>query len=393
MTGKLNLRDLPFGIMNNIADGGGPSTDRRRTDPLEFLRLSTETAYGRNALRNKQTFEGIVVALRPITFPSVRSKGDLFKEYTAKSTSKKDPEDTTKNKSTSTETAKDYPSTVYKVYIPELEPRPAPRGTGDPILATYPDVYSDITSEISIGNLVRVSYEDVENLYNPRIVAITGGPVQIEGYSEQDAQSLKSKFSSAPSLPVNGAVPERKLLSSEIKNFADARPDYSGPTPNADKLRSALKKMGYKEKGTELSNAGDITATMADVGIEVFEEIKKQLPDVAIKATGGNDKYHKVIADAGMYRSRHVDGVALDFTFSPVNPTNKSAILKILQGYSAVNSPFRFKDEYKTLTSAASGQHFHFSFRAGTEGSEEQKEAQRLLASGEIVGYQIGDAA
>ena len=94
-----------------------------------------------------------------------------------------------------------------------------------------------------------------------------------------------------------------------------------------------------------------------------------------------------------MYRSRHVDGVALDFAFSPVNSTNKSALLKILQGYSAANGPFRFKDEYKTLTDAASGQHFHFSFRAGSEGSKEQKEAQRLLANGEIVGYQIGDAA
>lgn len=209
MTGKLNLKELPFGIMNNISDGGGPSTDRRRTDPLEFLRLSTENAYGRDALRNKETFEGIVVSVREITFPSVRRKGDLFKEYTTNKAA-------TSGKSTSSEkTTVDYPSVVYKVFIPELEPRPAPRGTGDPILATYPDVYSDIASEIAVGNLVRVTYEDVENLYNPRIVAITGGPVQIEGFVESAPLSGKAKTSTS--------VPAGNYQADRVKSSATKR--------------------------------------------------------------------------------------------------------------------------------------------------------------------------
>ena len=395
MTGKLRLDQIPFGTLNNISDAGGPSTDRRRTDPLEFLRLSTEEAYGRDALANKDSFEGIVIAKREITFPSVRNKSALFKDFIIKNAQESEESEG----SDAAETA-DYPTFVYKVYIPELEPRPAPRGTNDPIIATYSDVYSDVTPTeigIEIGSIVRVIYEDVGSLYGAKISSIVGPPIQLAGYEQ--AQSLDTAFKNGTPLPLLDSTPERKLLSGEIKNLAANRPDFTGETPNADKLRAALRELGYSEKGTELSNAGDITAKMADVGIEVFKQIKKQLPSVGITATGGNDKYHKVIDDArkagrkGAYTSRHVLGNALDFVFFPVNEANESAILKILQGYSAVNSAFRFKDEYTTLTSAASGQHFHFSFGEGRESVKEQDEAKRLLAAGSIVGYKIGETS
>jgi hypothetical protein len=395
MTGKLKLDQIPYGTLNNISDAGGPSTDRRRTDPLEFLRLSTEEAYSRNALRNKDSFEGIIIAKQLIAYPSVKNKSALFKDYILKEAQKaeasENPAKVSVEGADPAETD-DYPTFIYKVYIPEIEPRPIPRGTDDPIIATYADVHSDVNNVengLPIGTLVRVIYEDVGTLYGPKISSVVGPPIQLAGF--ETSQSLDAAFKSGIPLPLDGAVPERKLLSSEIKNFADARPDFTGLTPNADKLRAALTALGYKEKGTELSNAGDITAKMADVGISVFKEIKKQLPSVAIRVTGGNDKYHKVIADAKMYRSRHVDGVALDFVFSPVNSANESALLRILQGYSAMNGPFRFKDEYKTLTSAASGQHFHFSYRAGgKEGLDEQAASKALLAKGDIKGYTIG---
>ena len=79
MTGKLRLDQIPFGTLNNISDAGGPSTDRRRTDPLEFLRLSTEEAYGRDALANKDSFEGIVIA----TPPRLLIIRHLFIKYTS----------------------------------------------------------------------------------------------------------------------------------------------------------------------------------------------------------------------------------------------------------------------------------------------------------------------
>jgi hypothetical protein len=76
--------------------------------------------------------------------------------------------------------------------------------------------------------------------------------------------------------------------------------------------------------------------------------------------------------------------------FSPVNSTNEAALLRILQGFSAANDAFRFKDEYTTLTSAASAEHFHFSFRSGgKEGKAEQAEAKDLLAQGLVQGYPL----
>ena len=183
MTGKLDLNKIPFGLFNNLSDADGPSTDRRRTDPLEFLRLSTEAAYGKNALRNKEAFNGIIVDSREVNYPSFQNKQAVLDDFV------------TKEKSASQESKfKDYKSTVYKVYIPELEPRPAPRGIGDPIILTYPDVYSDVEddSPMEIGSLVLVRYEDVENLFNPRIVSNTGKSVGLNSFDGD--VSLKRNF-------------------------------------------------------------------------------------------------------------------------------------------------------------------------------------------------------
>ena len=392
MTGKLRLDQIPFGTLNNISDAGGPSTDRRRTDPLEFLRLSTEAAFSRDALANKDSFEGIVIARKQIHYPSVKNKSTLFREFILKEAQVSTPTPESGSAGANAGETDDYPTFVYKVYIPELEPRPIPRGTNDPIIATYADVYSDVNSTdegINIGALVRVIYEDVGSLYGPKISSVVGTTVQLAGFEE--SQSLDSKFKGSISVPLDSATPEKKnLKGSEIKQIANRRPDFTGPTPNADKLREALRELGYSEKGTEISNAGDIKEIMADVGIAVLKEIKKQLPSVAITVTGGNDKYHKVIKDAGMYTSRHTRGLALDIVFAPVNQKNKDPILAILQGFSAVNKPFRFLDEYEDLTPAATGPHFHFSYALGTEGDDEQSEAEGLLALGLIKGFPIG---
>jgi hypothetical protein len=381
---NIKMSDLGFGSLNNIQDGNsGKSGDRRRTSATTAIRMAVENAFSKDTLNNVTEFNGVVVSYRPVTYPSYSNKTALFNEYLIKNV----PQD----ESAAAEEPQDYVAYAYKVYIPELEPRPAPCSSNDPVLITYPDVYSDIEDQeplIELGTLVAVKFEDVENLFNPRIVRKVGGPIQIQNVA---SEALNEKFKEGIPLPLDSASPERKNLSSgRISQLANEMPDFTGETPNADKLRAALDTLGYGEKGDELSNAGDIKEVMADVGIAVFNEIKKQLPAVSITVTGGNDKYHKVIADADMYRSRHVDGVALDFVFSPVNSTNEAALLKILQGFSAANDAFRFKDEYTTLTSAASAEHFHFSFRSGgKEGKAEQAEAKDLLAQGLVQGYPL----
>jgi len=381
MSGRIKLTDLPFGLFNPLSDNDGPSTDRRRTSPLEFLRMSSEQTFARNTLESTDGWTGVVVASRLIDYAMHSQKDALFENYFAQNQQNADP---------AAENGLDHTYYAYKVNY--INAKPTPVGSGDPTLVTYPDVSSRVLTDgvIPNGTIVSVKYDDFINLKGPYIESIISqNPIQLASFVPQGALGLG--FKQGIPLTLDSAVPERKLLSGEIKDLASRRPDFAGETPNANKLRAALQTLGYKEKGNELSNAGDITAIMADVGITVFKEIKKQLPDVGIIVTGGNDKYHQVINDAKMYRSRHVDGAALDFVFSPVNETNKAALLKILQGFSAANEPFRFKDEYKTLTAAGSGRHFHFSYRSGgKEGLEEQATAKELLDNGSIKGYTIG---
>ena len=139
--------------------------------------------------------------------------------------------------------------------------------------------------------------------------------------------------------------------------------------------------MNYEEKGEEISNGGDITADMAKYGIAVLEKIKEMYPNIKVRVTGGNDKYHQSLD----YNSRHKEGKALDLTISPDSQQNINNILKILQGFSAGDSNFRFLNEYKDPTKAATGKHFHISYRTGgTEGSGNLREAQKLANEGKI---------
>lgn len=128
-------------------------------------------------------------------------------------------------------------------------------------------------------------------------------------------------------------------------------------TPNADRLREILASLGYTEKGQELSNGGDISSDLVDYAAAVFREIKKQLPSVNIKVTGGNDTYHQGLSS----KSSHTLGQGLDFTISPLTSTNKNAIDKILGGFAAGNQGkiVSFINEYDYPSSAATAGHFH----------------------------------
>jgi hypothetical protein len=374
MTGKIKLEDVPFGTLNNLADGGGPSTDRRRTDPLEFLRLSTEAAYGKNTLRNKDTFNGIVVASRVISYPSYKNKTALFEEYLVK---------TQENTPAQEDRTSDYNLYAYKVYIPELEPRCIPKGTGDPVLVTYPDVYSDMTDgEIPIpnGTLVSIKYDDVENLFNPRIVAKTGGPIQLAGFDTNATAGATFQNGVVSSLDLS--ADNKNLINIPYQNI----PDFDGPTFNADDLREALMGLGYTEKGNEISNGGDINSDMSRYGIAVFEKIRELYPTIDIEVTGGNDKYHQQLN----YNSRHKTGNALDFVIFPDTEENIRKVEEVLQGFSAGDQNFRYLNEYDSPTKAATAKHFHISYRlGGTEAQRNVDEAVALADIGAIKVYTI----
>ena len=162
--------------------------------------------------------------------------------------------------------------------------------------------------------------------------------------------------------------------------------DLTEGTPNADRLRAAISTANFIEKGSELSNGGDITSNAADLGISFIRTVKEKLPGIVLRFTGGNDKYHQNLR----YNSRHKIGNALDFTIIPFNTVNKDQVLNIIQGFAAGNNPkVRYKDEYKTLTVAATGAHFHISWGEGTEGSRELAESLNKAQKGEIETYTV----
>ena len=70
----------------------------------------------------------------------------------------------------------DQSNFLFRVYIPELEPAPAPKSFCDPVLVAYKEIPADkgVTSpnKIKEGDVVRVRYGDPSNLAEPKIIEI-----------------------------------------------------------------------------------------------------------------------------------------------------------------------------------------------------------------------------
>ena len=161
----------------------------------------------------------------------------------------------------------------------------------------------------------------------------------------------------------------------------------SGSGQNANKLRETLRQLGYSEKGSEIDNGGvDISANIERAASSLLRTIKQQLPKLNIIVTGGNDKYHQSLS----YNSRHKLGNAIDFVVYPNDTQTLDKVVKILRQYAAGNNPnFRFIDEYRNLTAAGTGNHFHVSWGQGTESQNELNTSLALVRSGQITPIQI----
>lgn len=129
---------------------------------------------------------------------------------------------------------------------------------------------------------------------------------------------------------------------------------------SAEDLRDALDDLGYKEKGSEISNNGEITDELSSKAIELFNVIKRRLPKVKIKVTAGNDRYHSNVSG-----SLHPKGMALDFT---VKPTKYNSMIEdILKDFRVKNPGFRYMNEYVKKSKNWTGGHFHISYDKGVE--------------------------
>ena len=179
--------------------------------------------------------------------------------------------------------------------------------------------------------------------------------------------NLKDKFSYGPLTAPNESTPQPP---SEV--------------PNATTLRATLDELGYLEKGQEISEAGDITFSMAEATSAVFRTINSILPsNVTITVTSGNDAEHAAITD---YTSFHTIGNSIDFVVSPSSNSNIKEINQILLSYAAdPSSNFSYIDEYANPTKAATGKHFHLVMGGGRLAKETKTKALALAASGQIT--------
>ena len=192
--GGLDLLDLMFGTLNFLRDDSiNDSGDRRRGNPLSFLVQTMTKAYGIDALKDVTDFRGIVLDSHKVDGVVPINRSEILNAYLNISLGGKILKAIKGDKTVF----------AYKVFIPELEMRPPPESSDDPIIDTYANVYDgrDTTPEIPKGTVVTVQFEDFKNLLNPRIVAAEKKPLIIKGLTESSknvVEALKNFFSGSP---------------------------------------------------------------------------------------------------------------------------------------------------------------------------------------------------
>jgi murein DD-endopeptidase MepM/ murein hydrolase activator NlpD len=239
MTG-IKLEDLSYGALNEIADlkQSQLTGDPRRTSTSTSLQRGTAQAYEPNTLKNRSEFNGFVVASRAVTHPVYQNKASMFREYLFGGSDNESAQ---------------QGHTAYKVYIPELEPRPAPKGITDPILRTYPDVYSELsTSEvIPLNSLVLVRYENPATLSNPKIVKVLSKVGGVEGLG--DNGGLAGGFSSGgPPRSLENTGPGGNYGSIPGPGTDHSCLSYSKPKKKAGSTGVTLVKGSDYQLGTQL---------------------------------------------------------------------------------------------------------------------------------------------
>lgn len=152
-----------------------------------------------------------------------------------------------------------------------------------------------------------------------------------------------------------------------VKRF---KKDNQTLSESASELRKSISSLGINEKGTEISSGGEITTELSNVATKVLNDIKSKLPDLDIRITAGNDKYHK------NSKSKHAEGKALDFTINPYDKNTSLAVNQILSSYTKTDNNFKYIDEYKNPSGKSTGGHFHIQYNVG-ESPTQQKTQQK----------------
>jgi len=192
--GGLKLQDLTWGMLNQLSDSNQHQLtgDRRRTGTSNMLQQAASLAYSPDAIGTRDEYQGFIVSHRPTNYATYQNPGSMLQEYVIL-TNFTGPA----GADSAQQEAGRYNNLAYKVYIPELNPQPAPRGADDPVLRTYPDIYSSVPGKqaLPLGTLVVVKYEDPAFLRGASIVRVVEMGIGIENVSvDKEGKVLSSAF-------------------------------------------------------------------------------------------------------------------------------------------------------------------------------------------------------
>lgn len=179
--------------------------------------------------------------------------------------------------------------------------------------------------------------------------------------------------------PTKNIYTSFKYISESKTNLRKLIFEDSEISERASDLRgTAISKLGWKEKGQELSSGGDLNSQFTSILNQLFTEYNQLQPRCKGVFTSGNDKYHQNIKS---YKSLHSSGLAVDVT---LDSGCHSSFIEILKKYIQKFPGFSFINEYATPSAKSTGGHFHLSYRSGnpeTTSTYDSKFENNLSAS------------
>jgi|6_EtaG_2_1085325.scaffolds.fasta_scaffold00557_4 hypothetical protein len=152
------LEKFGFGHLNPLAETKTIDVDQRRSTSISSMNKALQVYYDKNCLINQNEYYGIVVGIVERSVQSYANKNSWGQREGMSA-------------------GDSSPYQIYRVYIPELECRPAPVSLDDPVIATYSEipVAFDLPMSVSKGAIVKVAYGDPLNMAQPEIVSVEGG--------------------------------------------------------------------------------------------------------------------------------------------------------------------------------------------------------------------------
>ncbi len=136
---------------------------------------------------------------------------------------------------------------------------------------------------------------------------------------------------------------------------------YEEETNNdLDRDNSEILKSFFDDEGitfNDVDSGGDMDKDAATKFMAVLKSLKNFAPEVSVRITSGNDKFHMRYPS-----SNHAKGRALDLVFTPKNEDTTQKVYQVFCKSREKLPGFSFIDEYRFPSRGATGGHFHISY-------------------------------